>query len=334
MLQGLKDKPSPVIMPKAYHYAFWVCWNSFALGTLFLAVYAIVNLGVSPSPPQIPECWHYADQSPAMSADTCLRWANENNFLYPHDLTSEAVDKYLRMDERKNKTYNTMLSAFGGILKRLKIEPNAFLSLNPLSTTKGAKASEPKRAFTDDEIIRIFAHMATAKMKNRSEWIIAARIAEATGLRYKDIALLRWDSIRMDALGKYIELAPEKTQKATGGKVVYIRLTAKLAFVLDDLRQRVSGDYVLPALAAKYPTTKGPTAPFSRMLIAAGIENAGFHCFRVTIVTKAYKAGIDLEEFGGVVGHTTKAQTQAYNRAALTIDMEEVLKIRLTANDM
>lgn len=260
-----------------------------------------------------------------------VAWCNDHRIEYPEQLTKELATSYLASGGRKNKTYNNVLNDLCQAFQYGGAVPNVFDSIERLSTHRGKadKRSDQFRAFTDDEINRIFEAISKSKMENSKEWLIAAKIASMTGLRYKDIALLRWDAVKSDELGKFIELSPAKTENKTGGKLVYIRLVPELARLLTIRQATVSGDYILPALAHSYHDRwNAATRPFLQLCRRIGI-NGSFHCFRVTVVTKAAKAGIDLEEFGGVIGHTTENQTKAYNRAALNIDMERVLSVKL-----
>lgn len=263
--------------------------------------------------------------------DAFAAWCKSRGIEYPEQLTADLAVSYLSAGGRKNKTFNNILNDLRQVFQFGGANCNVFETIDqlPIHRGKQEKRSESFRAFTDDEMERIFNAIQTSKLKHRDEWYVAAKIASMTGLRYKDVALPRWDSIRSDELGKYLELAPAKTDSRTGGRVVYIRIVPELARLLTIRAASIRGEYVLPNLAAEYPK-KWVTAthPFARLCERIGIKGT-FHCFRVTVITKAATAGIDLEEFGGVVGHSTEKQTQAYNRAALSIDMERVISARL-----
>jgi integrase len=73
-----------------------------------------------------------------------------------------------------------------------------------------------------------------------------------------------------------------------------------------------TGYPVLPNLAKSY--RDDATKPFSRFLKSIGIvainkQIAGFHSFRVTFISKATAAGVDLKTIGGIVGHSSEKQT-------------------------
>ena len=263
-----------------------------------------------------------------------FNWCKARKINYPHQLNPEVCIEFLERNGSKNKTFNNTLSDLRLILEKGGANVNPFDHIPKRSTTRttAEKASDRFNAFSDRDIARILDYLQGSNIKHRDEWVAACHIARMTGLRYKDIALLRFDSIRRDERGFYLCLSPCKTATKTGGKVVYIRLTHELRELLEDRRNRVVGEYVLPGLHADYfrtnkngkPLSSHATQPFLKICERLGIDGS-FHSFRVTLITRAAKAGINLEEFGGVVGHTTEAQTQAYNRAALEIDMERIL---------
>ena len=220
------------------------------------------------------------------------------------------------------------------VLSEAGADVNAFEQVQKRSTTRttAEKQSTQFNAFSDRDVERILDYLATSDVRHRDEWIAACRIASMTGLRYKDVALLRFDSIQRDDRGPFLCLSPSKTSAKTGNRLVYIRLTSELNELLKERRTIVVGEFVLPGLHGDYlrvdkngkSMQSQATKPFLKVCKRLGIDGS-FHSFRVTFVTKAAKAGIDLEELGGVVGHSTKTQTQAYNRAALEIDISEIL---------
>ncbi len=252
------------------------------------------------------------------------------------DLTPEFCESYLSSLGKTGKTFNTyrsdLLQVFAHTALRLSCE-NPFSKIPQRSTTRGETASKPKKAFTDEEITKILHYIKNSrKLQHADEWLKACRFAMYTGLRYEDIALLRYDSITDNVL----ELTPHKTETLVKKKIL-IKLPhelQKIFFRLNNL-----SDYIFPHLAADYPVydTSGnrisgvsdPTKPFSKILKRLNITappgySVGFHSFRVTLVTKLRQAGYSAEIIGGLVGHTNTLQTEHYNRAALAIDINKI----------
>ena len=273
--------------------------------------------------------------SKSVNWNAFISWCRERRIAYPHQLTPELCVEFLERNGSKNKTFNNALGDLRLVLSEGGADVNPFGQVQKRSTTRTTddKKSQQFNAFSDQDVERILDYLATSDVRHRDEWIAACRIASMTGLRYKDVAALRFDSIQRDERGPFLCLSPSKTSAKTGNRVVYIRLTQELNDLLNERRWRVAGDYVLPGLHDDYIRTDKngklmspqATKPFLKVCKRLGISGS-FHSFRVTFVTKAAKAGIDLEELGGVVGHSTKTQTQAYNRAALEIDISAILR--------
>ena len=264
-----------------------------------------------------------------------MSWCRDRRISYPHQLTPELCIEFLERNGAKNKTFNNALGDLRLVLNEGGADINAFEQIAKRSTTRTTddKKSQQFNAFSDRDVERILDYLATSDVRHREEWIAACRIASMTGLRYKDVASLQFDSIQRDDRGAFLCLSPSKTAAKTGNRLVYIRLTPGLNDLLNERRWRVAGDYVLPGLHEDYirtdkngkPMASQATKPFLKVCKRLGIDGS-FHSFRVTFITKAAKAGVDLEELGGIVGHSTKTQTQAYNRSALEIDISDILR--------
>lgn len=252
-----------------------------------------------------------------------MLWASGRGLEHVQDITPENGEMFLNTRGKTNKTFNNLLNdlrkTFGEICRLTHFE-NPFEKIQPRSIRKGDKASGEFRAFTDGEITAMLKYIPSSRMDFRSEWLIACEIARYTGLRYKDVALLEWGKIIDDCT--FIETVPYKTKNSTG-KAVIIRLVPPLVDLFQNRRK--TSFYVLPGLASKYDEQHGTDA-FTAMLKINKITaeppmRVGFHSFRSTVTTKAQLAHIDLEDFGGVLGHASKSQTEHYNKAAIELDL-------------
>lgn len=253
------------------------------------------------------------------------------------DLTPEFCEAFLATRGRTGKTFNNvrsdLIKIFENTARRLSVK-NPFESVPQRLTSRGAGASRPKAAFTDEQVKAILEYITGSdKLKYADEWLKACKIAMYTGLRFEDIALLRYDEIMDDIL----EVTPKKTQTVTHKKII-MKLPPELQRDLFRVGDHES-PYILPHLAENYPRydesgelcsgIADPLKPFGRVLsrlhiMAPDGYSIGFHSFRVTLVTKLRQAGYSAEIIGGLVGHTNKLQTEHYNRAALSIDISRI----------
>lgn len=270
------------------------------------------------------------------SADKFIRYCKEHNVLWIDDITPSFCESFLNTCGKTSKTFNNVRSDLIQLLdqttKRLSIK-NPVESVQQKTISRGAGASKPKAAFTDEQIKKILAYIGGGnKMRNADEWLRACKIAMYTGLRLEDICLLRYDEITDDIL----EVTPKKTETITKKKIL-LRLPDAVKPEIFGYRLRQG--YVLPALAARYPKFDAdgkrisglfdPARPFIDTLKILKIQppagySIGFHSFRVTLVTKLRQAGYSAEVIGGIVGHTSAIQTEHYNRAALSIDVSKI----------
>ncbi|UDQ98690.1 tyrosine-type recombinase/integrase [Lentisphaerota bacterium WC36G] len=62
---------------------------------------------------------------------------------------------------------------------------------------------------------------------------------------------------------------------------------------------------------------------FKKMLIAIGIKDKSFHCFRHRFVDKLRTAGFSDEQIGSVVGHSSIQQTKDYGDYYNVIDLQK-----------
>ena len=265
---------------------------------------------------------------------TFSAWAKSRNLKTLESLTPSECLAFLDSRGTKNKTYNNRRNDLRQTFMSICFahqKPNPFDAVPQKTILRGEKKSEKYRAFTQTEIKNILEAVAASNMRDRSEWLAACQIALQTGLRFKDVAFLQWDSVRADCL----ELVPFKTANRTDRKAVLIKKTPCLKKILASLPHK--NEFVLPGLAAAY-NVHNSSLPFMRILKALGIKSnpqegkAGFHSFRTTVVTLADRAGVDLKELGGVLGHSSEGQTQHYNRNASKIDLSFLPATKLVAD--
>lgn len=244
-----------------------------------------------------------------------LAWAKTKCLNYMDSIDQSTATAYLASLESKGKTWNNARSDLAAVLP-------VFSETEQRSTTRGEAASDVVRPLDDDEIKKILDYLAdpSCNMDYAAGWHAAVRIALGTGLRYKCVCLLRWDCIKDGVLS----VLPEKTKRLN--KYVLMTLPPRLMSMLNAMPR--TSEFVLPDMAARH-NDRNSGNPFQQMLRRLGIKSdsrgrAGFHSLRVVFSTRAGAVGIDTKLLGGILGHTTEAQTEHYNRASIHVDLKDV----------
>lgn len=131
-----------------------------------------------------------------------------------------------------------------------------------------------------------------------SEYGGAILVSWYSGLRYADVANLKWDQIADDA----ITLKPHKTKRH--GIRVRMPLHPKVRAYLDSIPERSRGEYVFPELASTYGRSAGR---FAAACKAAGITNRvglTVHSIRHAFVTRLSSNGVPEDVRRKLVGHS------------------------------
>lgn len=196
--------------------------------------------------------------------------------------TAQAFAAHLAREGLCDKSRANILGDLSAMWNVLKREHDGLENPWPLARPLHVEKRR-REAFTPDEARRVFAEADRAG----HGWGLAARIAAATGLRYGDIARLKFGDIRDGA----IITRPHKT--AAHGIEVALPLPP-------DLLARIGGGrpgaFVLPEHAEGYPSKFTLAHPFSEIIRAAGIDpkrGYAFHSFRHYFRTQLARAGVD-----------------------------------------
>lgn len=218
--------------------------------------------------------------------------------------------EHLAATGAKSKTRKNNLAHLSAIWKLLeKTSPdirNPWENLAPRDID-----SQRLEPFTPDEEERVLA----AAARVGKDWLPVCIIARHTGLRYGDVATLKWSEIDLDAL--VIRRRPNKTRRHN--ITVTLPIVAPVAAALKQLERR--SDDLFPLHAALYGR-RGRNVQkalnFREVLTAAGIDDKlhTFHSWRHTAATRLADAGADIETRKRILGHREDLTAERYDHAA------------------
>lgn len=224
----------------------------------------------------------------------------------------------LAHSKRKTKTRANILGELGTIWRTLeKVSANIrnpWADLAPKNTD-----SERGKAFSNQQVNAILQ----AAREVGKEWYPVCVIALHTGLRYGDIARLKWSQIVAGA----IRLKPHKTERF--GIATALPLIKPVAAALAELPR--TGAYCFPTHAHFYGNrgrVSREALAFSEVLAAAGVVGSGytFHSFRHTAATRLADAGISTETRKRILGHTEDATADRYDHAAHLAEVKAAME--------
>lgn len=107
---------------------------------------------------------------------------------------------------------------------------------------KSEAITEGHHALEPEMLEKVLAQSALVGRDYRDLFIIGSQ----TGMRLKDAALLKWDSIK----GSFIEITPFKTRKS--GNSARIPISPTLRPVLEERKADGATDYIIPGIAEHY----------------------------------------------------------------------------------
>lgn len=218
-----------------------------------------------------------------------------------------AFASHLATSGLKAKTRINIIGNLSAIWSALKGASSRIV--NPWGDLRPAKTDSVRRAaFTREQEEAVIA----AASKIGLGWPAACVIARDTGLRYEDVALLRWSEVDMH--GQMFHIEPKKTKRH--GIMVHLPMSAAIVGALSAIVH--DGEYVLPLHAKWYSvhgTRRGSPIRFREVLDAAGVkgEEYTFHSWRHTAATRLAEAGVGKETRKAILGHTTDAMAEHYD---------------------
>lgn len=234
------------------------------------------------------------------------------------EVTPDAAFGYLSKkwpEQAQAKIFNNVKSALNHVFRLTLMD--AGLDDSPFARIPNRKlAPRHQRPFTEDEFVLIY-------QAARDPWKTAVLIAWFTGLRQKDVFLLRWDAI----CGDVLTVLPGKT--ARFGRAVQIPIHPQLVAALKALphvNDRVLGAWPYDPKSVQFQTAFGKL--LKRLKIVdddLGIVN--FNSLRDSFVTRCDAAGIPRHAIRGLVGHVYDDQTDLYSHDLTTARMVQTLPL-------
>lgn len=218
--------------------------------------------------------------------------------------TAFAAD--LKSANLKSKTRANIIGDLGTVWKTLEKASqsvhNPWASLAPADTD-----GERGKAFTPSQEAAVFK---AAKEVGRN-WYEICLVMRHTGLRYADVARLKWAEIT-DGV---IRLEPSKTRRH--------KISVAIPLV-DSVRRAIKalprlGDYLFPLHAELYGKTSyshKKLLTFRDVLDRAKIPNDDgytIHSWRHTAATRLAAAGVDIETRKRLLGHTVDETARRYD---------------------
>ena len=186
---------------------------------------------------------------------------------------------------------------------------------NPWPTLRPRNVESKRHPiFTPEEEARV---LEAARDKGDG-WPLMCLISRHTGLRYGDVATLKWSDVNLKA--GVIDIKPRKTTRH-GIRVVIPIEKRTLTPALSEARKSTrSRSYLFPRHARAYLSTgMGPKGSrFSSILEAAKLKPSDgytFHCWRHTFRTRLAEAGVSTETAMRLCGHTDERTSAVYDHA-------------------
>ncbi len=225
----------------------------------------------------------------------------------------------LKDEGLKTKTRRNIIGELSSVWKMLEKAStgvrNPWTALQPADTD-----GERGKAFT---LAQEEAVLEAAKAVGKDWWPICV-IMRHTGLRYGDVARLKWSEISADWILRH---TPEKTKRHN--IEVVLPLIAPVRAAIETLERR--GDWLFPLHAELYGRRGAQTSAgliFAEVLEAAGVEGRGYtiHSWRHTAATRLAEAGADIETRKRLLGHTVDATAERYDHASHLAEAREALE--------
>lgn len=199
------------------------------------------------------------------------------------------------------KTYNNVKVNLHSIFKVLRYK--AELDINIWDYVPAiSKKTESFRPFTDTEVSKVL------EVTKNTEWYGACLLSLYTGLRFADVANMKWETIKTDNI---IDIIPAKT--ARFNKRVIIPLHSVLMDYFSKLDR--NNDYIFPKIARDYKSGHSEFAKYLKLAELDQDKNVTFHSFRHTFNSRLEHLNIDVGTRQKLTGHSTVDMNLIYSHA-------------------
>lgn len=268
-------------------------------------------------------------------------WLNSN---YPHiselrDVTEDIAKKYWALfSDGAASTANQHLSTMKVVFDTLR--DRAGLLSNPFDRIKRRTGDGVSREYiTKPDMARLFK---TFKGKGENakcypEYKRLFTIGKHTGLREADCIYLRWSEVQFDK--NQIYLKPRKTIRLN--RTATIPLSDEFRAELLKWRKEAQNEFVLPKIAADYTRyADGVKVHISDIFKRAGFQTTvmlpgrklptcviGFHCFRGTLITDLFNAGVPASIISAIVADNISTLEKHYAKVNQSHIHEAIKKI-------
>lgn len=248
-----------------------------------------------------------------------VKWTETNhpNIRHADQVTATLASEYAQELATLGRTPKTRINILGdlgaiwNVLEKVSDDiHNPWKNLNPKNL--GGKRLE---AFTPDQERAILE----AAKRIGKDWYPVCMILRHTGLRYHDVAQLKWSEVDFgNGNGAVVRVTPKKTTRH--GITVAIPLIQDavdaLTSIRDDGRQ---GEYCFPVHARNWGKHGGleRVLNFSEVLTAAGITGKSYtvHSWRHTAATRLAETGAPLDVRKRLLGHREDETAARYDHA-------------------
>lgn len=218
-----------------------------------------------------------------------IEWAGDRDVSHIGEGDCRAFFRFL--GPIKSHTHNNYLSDLSSVWKALPSLENPWGE-----HLRRRLEVDSKQPFTIDQVRQLLTY---CRENGERFWHSAVLISYYTGLRLKDVVMLKRSQVTEDG---YLDLIPEKTSR--NQKHVRIPINSQLREELQSITS--IGTHFFPEQVRLYNIDRSKiTNQFRAILEKTNLyaPGYGFHSLRHTFVTEALGAGIDIKQVQAAVGH-------------------------------
>ena len=269
------------------------------------------------------------------------KWLGDNHpeVAGLREVTEEIAKEYWRLfQDGAASTANQHLSTLKVVFETMK-KP-AGLLFNPWeSIARRVKDGISREYLTKQDMTKLFQSFGPGGTNEHcpAEYRMLLQIGKSTGLRLADCCLLKWSKI--DFGKNQIVLIPRKTHRIT--RQVTIPLFEDFRRALQEWPRET--EHVLPKIAAGFTLHEsGIKKEIAAIFQRAGFETTvllpgrkiptcviGFHCFRGTLTTDLFNAGVPSSVISTIIGDDIATLEKHYTKVNAAHIHAAIAKLQL-----